>query len=163
MIEALHDAIEQRLAAALPEVDVQFYPELGERVSLPLLVLELAEFEPGTDPGTGELALVAIMQARVVCDPTAANAELAVRQLATRVAAQVHAATTFDQPVTPAKLRQIGPDGFHHAELDGYLVWLVEWVHELEVGEPSDIALPTFVPREVQWSVDGDTESVVTP
>jgi len=163
MIEALHDAIEQRLAAALPEVDVQFYPELGERVSLPLLVLELAEFEPGTDPGTGELALVAIMQARVVCDPTAAKAELAVRQLATRVAAQVHAATTFDQPVTPAKLRQIGPDGFHHAELDGYLVWLVEWVHELDVGEPSDIALPSFVPREVQWSVDGDTESVVTP
>ncbi len=163
MIEALHDAIEQRLAAALPEVDVQFYPELGERVSLPLLVLELAEFEPGTDPGTGELALVAIIQARVVCDPSAAKAELAVRQLAARVAAQVHAATTFDQPVTPAKLRQIGPDGFHHAELDGYLVWLVEWVHELEVGEPSDIALPSFEPREVQWSVDGDTESVVTP
>lgn len=163
MIEALHDAIEQRLAAALPDLDVRFYPELAERVSLPLLVLELAEFEPGTDPGTGELALVAIMQARVVCDPTAAKAELAVRQLSTRVAALVHAATTFGQPVTPAKLRQIGPDGFHHAELDGYLVWLVEWVHELEVGEPSDIALPSFVPREVQWSVDGDAESVVTP
>lgn len=159
MIEALHDAIEQRLAAALPDLDVRFYPELAERVNLPLLVLELAEFEPGTDPGTGELALVAIMQARVVCDPTATKAELAVRQLATRVAALVHAATTFGQPVTPAKLRQIGPDGFHHAELDGYLVWLVEWVHELDVGEPSDIALPSFVPKTVAWGFDPETGS----
>ncbi|MEQ6290531.1 hypothetical protein ACFPAG_07910 [Vogesella sp. GCM10023246] len=162
MIDALHDAIKQRLAAALPDLDVQFYPDLGARVSLPLLVLELAEFDTGTDPGTGELALIATFQARLVCDPNQAGAELAIRQLAAHVAAQVHAATNFGQPVTPAKLRQIGPDGFR-ADLDGYLVWLVEWVHEMDIGEPSDITLPSFVPREVVWSADGDTEAVTLP
>lgn len=157
MIDALHDAIEQRLAGAFPLLDVQFYPNLGERVTLPLLALELSEFEPGTDPGTGELALIAIAQARLVVDPTDPDAERAVRQLAARVGAEVHRSTTFGVPVTPAKIRQIGPDGFHRAELDGYLVWLIEWTHELDVGEPEDITLPAIVPREVAWGFDPET------
>ncbi|MBI3143818.1 MAG: hypothetical protein HYZ18_00825 [Pseudogulbenkiania sp.] len=157
MIDVLHDAIEQRLATAMPPLDVRFYPELTERVTLPLLALELSEFEPGTDPGTGELALIATVQARLVMDPTQPDAERAVRQLAVRVGAVVHRSTNFGVPVTPARIRQIGPDGFHRAELDGYLVWLIEWTHELDVGDPEDITLPAIVPREVAWGFEPDT------
>lgn len=157
MIDALHDAIEQRLAERLPLLDVRFYPDLGGRVSLPILALELSEFEPGTDPGTGELALIATVQARLVMDPTGSDAERAVRQLAARVGAEVHRSTTFGVPVTPAKIRQLGPDGFHRAELEGYLVWLIEWTHELDVGDPEDITLPAVVPRVVAWGVDPET------
>jgi len=156
----LHRAIESTLRAALPGVDVASYPDLAGRVSLPLVVLELSEFEPGTDPGTGELALEAIMQARLVMDPNQTDAELYCRQLAARLAVAVHQARSFCQPVTPARIRQLGPDGFR-ADLDGYLVWLIEWQHELHIGDPLDLAMPP-VRREFVLFAE-DEEAVRVP
>lgn len=147
----LHAAIETVLRAGLPEVDVQSYPDLGERVGLPLVVLEVSEFSPADDTGTGELSLEATVQARLVFDPTQPVAEIAVRQLALRLALLVHQGRNFGLPVTPARLRQIAPDGFR-ADLDGYLVWLVEWVHELDIGEPEELEMPVFQPVEVLFS-----------
>lgn len=155
-LETLHTAIESALTTGLQGVDVRSYPDLQDRVSLPLIVLELSEFEPGEDPGTGELALIATLQARLVLDPTQPAAELHARQLAARLAAVVHQSHGFGQPVTPAKIRQIGPDGFR-ADLDGYLVWLVEWTHELHVGDPMGIELPAFVPSVIAWGFDPET------
>lgn len=137
----LHSAIESALRTALPGIDIVSYPYLAGRVALPLVVLELSEFESGADPGTGELALEAIFQARLVMDPNQPDAELHCRQLAARLAAAVHRAGAFGQPVTLARIRQIGPDGFR-ADLDSYLVWLVEWQHELHIGESDDLAMP---------------------
>lgn len=166
----LHAAIEAVLRAGLPGVDVQSYPDLGERVGLPLVVLETSEFSPADDSGTGELSLEATVQARLVCDPTQAGAEIAVRQLALRLAMLVYQGRSFSLPVTPARLRQIAPDGFR-ADLDGYLVWLIEWVHELDIGEPEALDMPVFHPVEVLFSVapsgvpvpPGDYETLQVP
>jgi hypothetical protein len=148
----LHTAIETVLRAGLPGVDVQSYPDLGERVGLPLVVLEVSEFSPADDSGTGELSLEATVQARLVIDPTQPGADIAIRQLAVRLAMLVHQGRSFGLPVTPGRLRQIAPDGFR-ADLDGYLVWLIEWVHELDIGEPEELDMPVFQPVTVLFSV----------
>ncbi|MCG9104274.1 hypothetical protein LH462_11145 [Laribacter hongkongensis] len=145
----LHSAIETGLSAELPGVDVRSYPDLEGRVSLPLVLVELAELEDGTQPGTGELALVARLEARVVVDPNQRDAELLVRQLACRLAAACHF-KTWGLPIGVARVQSIAPDGFK-ADLDGYLVWCVTWTHEVHVGDIEEFPMP-----------DGATSIVVT-
>jgi hypothetical protein len=41
---------------------------------------------------------------------------------------------TWNSRVTPAKLKDIGPDAFK-PELDAYLVWNISWIHEFHIGE----------------------------
>ncbi|MGQ5522645.1 hypothetical protein ACUHMQ_05210 [Chitinimonas sp. PSY-7] len=156
MITQLHETIVAHLQSRLPSLQVCAYPDLQARVQLPLLVIELSEFEPGDDPGTGQLALIATMQARLILDPTSPDAELHIRQLAARVGAEIHRAMNFGLPITPARIRQIGPDGFSRAELDGYLIWLIEWVHELDIGEIEDLTLPAISPTQIAWGFEPD-------
>lgn len=141
MIKTLQDAICQQLRQALPGVQVAFYPRLEEDIPhLPLLALEIAEFEPGDDAGTHQLALCPVLQARLVLDPTQPDAEADMPHMAARVALEIHRATNFGLPVSPARIRQIGPDDFK-PQLDGYLVWLIEWVHQLDAGVEADLTL----------------------
>ncbi|OQS32824.1 hypothetical protein [Chromobacterium haemolyticum] len=165
MIKSLQSAIEMHLAQALPGVRVAFYPDMeSETLPLPMLALELSEFEPGRDMGADQLALVATIQARLVLDPSLAGAEFDAPQMAARVALEVYRAKNFGQPLTPARLRQVGPDGFKPG-LEGYLVWLIEWAHEIDVGKPGDLTLPaTLPPKSVGWVVEdgGAVEHVET-
>jgi hypothetical protein len=103
----------------------------------PACFVEISSFEIGTDPGTEELALVANFEARIVVDSTIPNAEFAIRELALRLANLINHNTwnsTDSSAVSPAKLKDIGPDAFK-PELDAYLVWNINWVHEFHVGE----------------------------
>ncbi|WP_155419334.1 hypothetical protein [Chromobacterium subtsugae] len=141
---ALQKTIEDRLRAALaPAVAVALYPALEDGMQLPMVALELDEFAPGIDPGNNQLGLVATMQARVILDPNLVDAELLIRQLAARVALEVHRAHGFGlESVAAAKIRRLVPDGFSRPELEGYLVWLVEWTHEVDIGEEADLTEP---------------------
>lgn len=130
----LHAAIVSGLRAKLAGVPtVEAYPVLQRRIGLPAVLVELAEMEPDDDPGTGATALIGRFQARAIVDPNAAQADLQVRELAARIAvALTH--ETWGLPITMANLVQIGDDAFK-PELDGYLVWLVEWTHAFHLGE----------------------------
>jgi hypothetical protein len=99
----------------------------------PACFVEIASFEIGTNPGTEELALVANFEARIVIDSTIPNAEFAIRELALKLANLINH-NTWNSSVTPAKLKDIGPDAFK-PELDAYLVWNITWTHEFHVGE----------------------------
>ena len=133
-LEQLHDAIVAGLRAKLAGVPtVDAYPAIQKRIRLPAVLIELAEMEPGSDPGTGETALVGRFQARAIVDPCQAKADLVVRELAARVAvALTH--ETWGLEISVADLVQIGEDGFK-PELDGYSVWVIEWTHEFHLGE----------------------------
>lgn len=139
-IADLHRAIEQQLQGVFPNMEVLTYPDLEGRVSLPLLLIELAEFSDGTQPGNGELSLIARFEARLVMDPTRADAELHIRQLVCRLAAAIHF-KTWGQPVGLARIQSVAPDGFK-GELEGYLVWCVTFEHELHVGEVEEWPIP---------------------
>ena len=130
----LHTAIVNSLRAKLAGVPtVEAYPVLQRRIGLPAVLVELAEMDPDDDPGTGATALIGRFQARAIVDPNAAQADLQVRELAARVAvALTH--ETWGLPITMANLVQIGDDAFK-PELDGYLVWVVEWTHAFHLGE----------------------------
>lgn len=132
-LEQLHDAIVAGLRvklAGVPTVDA--YPVIERRIHLPAALVELAEMEPGTDPGTGETALIGRFQARAIVDPNAQNADMMVRELSARIAVAI-THETWGLDVGVAQLVQIGEDAFK-PELDGYIVWVVEWTHEFHLG-----------------------------
>ncbi|MCL2345250.1 MAG: hypothetical protein FWC58_05315 [Desulfobulbus sp.] len=130
----LHNAIIAGLRVKLPgAVYIGAYPVIERRITLPSVVVELDEMEPGTDPGTSETALIGRFQARAIVDPNVKQADLQVRELAALIAVAI-THETWGLPIGVAKLTQIGPDGFK-PELDGYLVWVVEWTHEFHLGK----------------------------
>jgi hypothetical protein len=133
-VSSLHAAIIDGLRGKLAGIPfVEAYPVLSRRVTLPAVLVELAELEPGTDPGTGETAVIGRFQARAIVDPTQAQAHLQVRELAARiVVAIMH--ENWGLPIAPAQLVQAGEDAFR-PELDSYLVWVVEWAHEFHLGD----------------------------
>lgn len=139
-IADLHGAIGQQLQQMFPAMDVLTYPDLTGRVSLPMLLIELAEFSDGTQPGNGELSLIARFEARLVVDPSRAHAEMQIRQLVCRLAAAIHF-KTWGQPVGLARIQSVAPDGFK-GELEGYLVWCVTFEHEIHVGDAEDWPVP---------------------
>ncbi|NHN77698.1 hypothetical protein HA520_10445 [Azotobacter chroococcum] len=133
-LDQLYAAICTGIAAVLPAAQaVEVWPDIRRRIALPAVLLELDELEPGTDPGTGETALVGRFQARIVVDPVVAQPQ----QRASLMAA-VLAAALRDQrwglPIGAAEFVEAGPDWFK-PELDGYIVWRVEWRHELHLGQ----------------------------
>lgn len=135
-LASLHQAIVAGLRCKLKSPWlIAAYPDIQRTIELPAVLIELVELvelEPGDDPGTGETALIARLQARVIVDPTRTQAEMWVRELA----AQVAVAITHEQwglPVTPAQLGRI-TEAMIRPDLEGYLVWSVEWSHELHLG-----------------------------
>jgi hypothetical protein len=154
ILTALHDAMIAGLRVRLPDVPaIDAYPRIGKRIPTPCIAIEMSEMEPGHDPGTGQTSLIGRFQARAIVDPLEPHADLAVRQLAARIACAVHA-QTWEVPVAPARLVQIGDDPFK-PELDAYLVWLVEWTHEFDLG----YVMPPFPPdgSVTVWGVDPAT------
>ncbi|ODP33128.1 hypothetical protein [Pandoraea sp. ISTKB] len=155
-LKTLHDAIEAGLKVALPDtVTVLVYPRHLQKVPTPSVVLEMSEMLPGHDPGTGQIALTGHFQARVIVDPLDADADLLVRELSARVALATQG-QTWELPATPARLIQVGEDPFRPA-LDAYIVWLVEWAHEFNLGPVWPIVEPG---REITWLVAGDDDTL---
>ncbi|WP_321846719.1 hypothetical protein [Burkholderia cepacia] len=153
-LKQLHDGIEAGLRARLPDLErIHAYPKIGKSIETPFVAIELAELEPGHDDGTGRVPLIARMQARVIVDPLVEDAEVQVRELSARVLQTVHGAT-WGLPMTPGKqVGSAGEDPFR-PELDTYLVWLVEWVHEFDLGDAYE---PPTKGRAVLWGVDPET------
>jgi hypothetical protein len=58
-LDQLYLAIEQHLASNLRGIKaVTAWPNIKDRIALPVVFLEMAEMEPGKDLGTGETTLV---------------------------------------------------------------------------------------------------------
>lgn len=133
-LERFCAAICDGIQGGLPGVrSAAFWPVIGRRINLPAVIIEMPGFKPGTDQGTGETALIAHIQARLVVDPVPGRAEL---QAATLSAGLAHLlrGQQWGLPIAPAELISASQD-WTSPELDGYCVWLVEWTHELYIGE----------------------------
>jgi hypothetical protein len=99
----------------------------------PACFVEVEAFDIGTNPGTEELAMIANFEALIVIDKIIENAGFAIRELALRLANLINH-KTWNSSVSPAKIKDIGPDAFK-PDLDAYLVLRIAWSHELHVGE----------------------------
>ncbi|MFP3016235.1 MAG: hypothetical protein ACEY3L_01730 [Wolbachia sp.] len=130
----LHNAICTTLKKEIPAIQTcEVYPAIRKELIAPAVFVELSSFEKGHDPGTEELALKARFEARIVIDSTIENAPIIVRTLAAEVAKVVNK-STFSMNISPGEFLSAEPDGFR-PELDAYLVWVVDWVHEIHIGE----------------------------
>lgn len=66
-LDQLYSAIERHIRDAIPGLAyVAVMPDLLDRVAIPAVVIELVELEPGSDQMTGETALEARFEARVI-------------------------------------------------------------------------------------------------
>ncbi|WP_168464770.1 hypothetical protein [Wolbachia endosymbiont of Ctenocephalides felis wCfeT] len=130
----LHEAICTTLKREIPMIQTcGVYPTIRKELIAPAVFVELSGLEAGKDPGTEELALRARFEARVIIDSTIENASIVVRSLAAEVAKIVNK-NTWNMNISPAEFISAEQDGFR-PELDAYYVWLIEWRHELHLGE----------------------------
>jgi len=133
IIENLHSAILARITDNIAGIQTSgFYPKLRTAVITPAVFVDLVSLEPGDDPGTEQLSVIARFQAQAIIT-AGENSLIQVRELAAEIARVIHH-QNFGQKVTPAKLVSVGSDGFS-PELDAYDIWLVEWEHEFHLGE----------------------------
>lgn len=133
IITDLHNAILNEVNSKIAGIVTSgFYPKLRTAIQTPAIFIDLASMEPGTDPGTEELALLLRFEARIVIG-SGDSACLSVRELAAEVARIVHK-NSFGVRVKPAALVSVSPDNFR-PEIDAYEVWLVEWQHEIHLGQ----------------------------
>ncbi|MBA8769817.1 hypothetical protein HCR16_01350 [Wolbachia pipientis] len=131
----LHTAICNKLREEIPAIQTcEVYPAIRREIIAPAVFVELASLEPGKDPGTEEFALRARFEARIVVDGTVEDSSVVVRSLAAEVARVVNKNTWNVENVLPGEFLSAEVDNFK-PELDAYLVWLVEWVHELYTGQ----------------------------
>ena len=108
------------------------YEPVRGAIAAPAVFLEISGYSAGSDPATGELALIANIDARVVVDAVSANADVICQGLACKVAEIAHL-NSFGIDVTPGAVVGISRDAFK-PEFDAYICWLVEWSHEFHVG-----------------------------
>ena len=131
----LHNAICTTLKKEIPAIQTcEVYPAIRKELIAPAVFVELSGFEKGHDPGTEELALKARFEARIVIDSTIENAAIIVRTLAAEVAKVVNKNTWNIKNVSPGEFISAEIDGFR-PELDAYLVWMVDWSHQLHLGK----------------------------
>ncbi|GFQ91486.1 spike protein [Trichonephila clavata] len=131
----LHQKICTTLKEEIPAIQTcEVYRVIRREIIAPAVFVELASLEPGKDPGTEELALRARFEARVVVDGTVENSSIVVRSLAAEVARVVSKNTWNMKNIAPGEFLSAEVDDFK-PELDAYLVWLVEWTHEVHTGQ----------------------------
>ena len=133
MIEDLLTAIKNTILVDESFKSCLIYPNARGDIVAPTVFLEVANYSTGNDPATGELSLIANIEARVVVDSISENAELVCQNLACQIANIAHL-NSFGCKVSPAKISGISRDSFK-PDFDPYICWLVEWSHEFHRGE----------------------------
>ncbi|WAT26292.1 hypothetical protein [Pseudomonas sp. GXZC] len=134
-LSQLYQAIEQHLTEHLSGIkSVVFWPEIEENrgIPLPSVFLEMAEFEPGIDTGTGESSLICKFEARVIVDPIQANHHEQAVHLVSQLAVLLRQ-QSWGLEVNVAQFVRATQD-WTKPELDGYVVWVVEWTHHVYLG-----------------------------
>ncbi|MBS7440625.1 hypothetical protein KID96_25195 [Pseudomonas syringae] len=133
-LDLLYAAIEHHIRASIAGLEyVGTMPDMLQQVAVPAVLIELVEFEPGIDQGTGESALIARFAARVIVgserEQCQQQAAFAASQLAVLLRLQ-----TWELEVEPAEFVRAAQD-WSRPELDGYAVWVVEWTQGIYLGE----------------------------
>ncbi|NUU35143.1 hypothetical protein [Pseudomonas sp. C2B4] len=157
-LDQVYAAIEQCIARTVPALAfVGTMPDRLDHVALPAVVIELVEWEPGPDPGTGEVGVEARFEARVI---VAGEEENSLR-IAAFTAAQLTVLLrmqTWGLAIEQAQFVRAAQD-WTRPELDGYAVWVVEWTQVIYLGE-EEWPWPDQPPGTLVLAVGPDGEQV---
>ncbi|QVX14443.1 hypothetical protein DB356_06840 [Pseudomonas congelans] len=154
-LDSLYEAIERHIRAAIVGLEyVGTMPDMLEQIAVPAVLIELGEFESGIDQGTGETALIARFEARVIVgaerEQCQQQAAFAASQLAVLLRLQ-----TWGLEVEPAEFVRAAQD-WSRPELDGYAVWVVEWTQGIYLGE-EEWPWPNEPPGTLVFAFTSDT------
>lgn len=155
-LDEVYSAIEDGIRRAIHGLDyVGTMPGHLETVGLPGVVIELAGFEPAEhDPGTGETAIEARFEARVIVGAEQEDCLRVAAFIATQLAVLLRI-QTWGLPVEAAGLVRAEPD-FTRPELDGLAVWVVEWTQVIYLGE-QEWPWPNQPPGSIVWGFVPET------
>ena len=146
----VYDGIVGAIAAKFPDLHVEAEREDRSRPPIPACLIELAELEPApdNDPGTDQLAVVAVFEAQLIMGfkQPGKNAKREVRELAASLAAFARL-QRWDLPIGPAEGIGAYPDDFA-PELDQFECWRVEWRQIVHLGNSA-------------WNNDGSPPTTV--
>ncbi|UVJ45540.1 hypothetical protein NVV94_08280 [Pseudomonas sp. LS1212] len=157
-LELLYSAIEARIAEAIPGLAcVCTMPHMLNHVALPAVVIELVEFEPGQDPGTGETAVEVRFEARFIVGSEDVQCQQKVAFAAAQLSVLLRL-QTWGLAVEPAEFVRAAQD-WTRPELDGYAVWVVEWTQGIYLGE-EEWPWPNQPPGTLVLAVGPDGERV---
>ena len=109
------------------------YPRRMDSIQVPAVLLDLVELEPGEDPGTEELALIAHWEARLVVACNHENDKAVIRNLVLSLLQWLHRSDWLPAKTGIARIKQATPDGFS-PDTPNYEIWLVEWTQEIHIG-----------------------------
>lgn len=147
------DTLVEKLRDALPDIltiTADRPPRQQRSLRVPAIHIEIEGFDPMQEAGDSRLLADVHFQARCLVDPSQDRAELIARALAARLAVALH---EIRRPVPGhghIRLLSAGDDAFS-PEVDGYLVWMLEFNIEIALGE---LELPGVTPSEIHisWS-----------
>jgi len=133
-LDQLYCAIEQHIRDAIQGLAyVAVMPDLLDRVAIPAVVIELVELEPGSDQMTGETALEARFEARVIVGSELPQCQQQAAFVASQIAVLLRM-QTWGVEVAAAEFVRSAQD-WTRPELDGYAVWVVEWTQGIYLGK----------------------------
>lgn len=131
MIQVLIDSVVDVLGALESLSSIAVQPKRMDRLSLPAVLLDVAEIEPAADAGTQALCVDCHLQARLVSsdrDDPQSDWQL--------VLSIMYALFSYGWPqrhIGNVRFKQAAPDHFS-PDFQGHRVWLIEWVQTLRVG-----------------------------
>lgn len=157
-LEQLYAAVEAHIREAVPGLAyIATMPDPIRHLPLPAVMIDVAEFEPGADRGTGEVSVVARFEARVIVGPE----QLQCQHQAAFAAAQLTSLLrnqSWGLDVEFAEFVRAAQD-WTRPELEGYIVWVVEWTQQIYLGEP-EWPWPDQRPGTLVFAVGPDGEQI---
>ncbi|ORL62389.1 hypothetical protein [Pseudomonas putida] len=152
----VYAAIEEHVKEAIPGLAyVGTMPEGIQTVEPPAVVLELVGFDDADkDPGTGEVAVEARFEARVIVGQEESNC----LRVAAFVAAQIAVLLRMQSWGLPVEFAQFvrAERDWSRPELDSYAVWVVEWVQVIYLGK-EEWPWPVEPPGNLVFGFSPDT------
>jgi len=144
-LAAYHENAVEQIADFLDD-DVEVvasYPRFEDRIPAKAVTIGLDSFTPENpdDLGTEQFHADMRFEAFVFVSYLEDDYELLVRKIATKLMAWIYG-KRFGCPVGPAKIISANPDAMQlpgrvgrDGEAQDYVVWRIEWSHEVLIGE----------------------------
>ena len=107
------------------------YPNRMDAITVPAVLIDLVELEPGTDLGTEELVLVAHFEARVIMQSNVSPEP--IQALVLSVLQWLNDMNDTPATVTKPNIKQALPDAFA-PDTNAYQVWQIHWSQSLRMG-----------------------------
>ena len=148
-LAVLQQALEQTLSQVNGIQQCSALPKRRDQIELPGLFLDMVELEATSSPGTSELALISHWEGRLLISEQCTDT--AVWGLLQAIMVALHQFHCNEENIGAAQIKQAIPDHFT-PDYPGHRVWLIEWTHELRVGDnvwdDESIELSRIVIRE---------------